>query len=107
MKRVLVTPLDWGLGHATRCIPLINELLARGCEVFIAGSGGSLQLLRIEFPKLASFSISGYEPRYTAGSMVASMISQLPKFFRAIRNERRRRHRQSQGPGKENRRQLG
>ena len=86
--RVLVAPLDWGLGHATRCIPVIRELQLRGCEVVIAGSGDSLQLLRLEFPQLKYFSLPGYQPRYpTKGSMVWIMAFQLPGFLRVIAAE--------------------
>jgi len=87
-RRVLVAPLDWGLGHATRCIPIIRVLLARGCTVFLAGSGTSLQLLKTEFPQLTAFTLTGYRPRYPAhGSMVLAMAGQLPRFMRAIRRE--------------------
>lgn len=90
MKRVLIAPLDWGLGHATRCIPVIRKLQQRGCEVMLAGSGESLQLLRAEFPLLKSFSIEGYNPVYPSdGQMAAKMIQQIPKFFRAISIEHR------------------
>jgi uncharacterized protein (TIGR00661 family) len=90
MQRVLVAPLDWGLGHATRCIPLIRELIQRHCIVFIAGSGASLELLKKEFPHLTFFTITGYEPHYPSkGSMVLSMASQLPKFYRTISKEHR------------------
>jgi len=89
-KRVLVAPLDWGLGHATRCIPIIRVLLARGCTVLLAGSGASLQLLQAEFPQLAAFTLTGYRPYYAArGSMVLTMARQVPKFLRAIRREHR------------------
>lgn len=91
MKRVLVTPLDWGLGHATRCIPVIRELLSRKCEVLIAGHGDSLALLKAEFPGLRFFTLPGYCPAYpVAGkSMVLKMASQLPKFLNTIRKEHR------------------
>ena len=36
VRRILIAPLDWGLGHATRCIPIINELIKQDCEVIIA-----------------------------------------------------------------------
>lgn len=36
-KRVLICPLGWGLGHATRMIPVVDYLLSRGCEVIVAG----------------------------------------------------------------------
>ncbi len=90
MKRVLVAPLDWGLGHATRCIPIVRELLRSDCEVYLAGSGASSRLLRNEFPPLKFFSLPGYHPVYPAtGSMVWKMALQLPKFMRVIRNEHR------------------
>src|SRR5687767_2527158 len=88
MKNVLITPLDWGLGHATRCIPIIRELLNRGCRVFIGGSGASLLLLRSEFPSLTFFSLPGYHPVYSSNTnMVWTMAKQIPKFMRTIRQE--------------------
>lgn len=88
MKRVLITPLDWGLGHATRCIPVIRELQLQGCEVLVAGSGDSLRLLQKEFPLMKTFVLPGYEPRYPGhGFMVLAMALQLPHFMRVIQAE--------------------
>jgi uncharacterized protein (TIGR00661 family) len=90
MKRILVAPLDWGLGHATRCIPIIRELLSHGCEVFVAGSGDSLLLLKQEFSNLSFFQLTGYDPIYPANTnMVRKMALQLPKFIRTIKKEHR------------------
>ncbi|HEY5748656.1 MAG TPA: glycosyltransferase [Chryseolinea sp.] len=87
-RRVLIAPLDWGLGHATRCIPLIRELLRRDCHVLIAGSGDSRLLLEKEFPQLTFLSLPGYHPSYPATrGMAWSMARQLSKFRRAIREE--------------------
>lgn len=86
---VLVTPLDWGLGHATRCIPIIRELLARNCRVSIATCGYPLQLLKEEFPQLTFFELASYQPKYVeAGSLIQSLLRQIPKFYIAIRNEK-------------------
>jgi UDP:flavonoid glycosyltransferase YjiC (YdhE family) len=38
IKRVLIAPLDWGLGHTARCIPIIQELLQQGHQVIFAGT---------------------------------------------------------------------
>ncbi|HEY9046559.1 MAG TPA: glycosyltransferase [Ohtaekwangia sp.] len=90
MKHVLITPLDWGLGHATRSIPVIRALLKQGCTVSIAGSGDSLVLLQKEFPSLAAYNLPAYSPRYpAAGSMVWAMAKQLPHFIQVIRDEHR------------------
>lgn len=89
-KRILVTPLDWGLGHATRCVPIIHELLLRGYEVMIASSGTSGALLKREFPQLQHFSLPGYNPLYPTGAgMVGKMGVQLPKFIDVIWQERK------------------
>lgn len=90
MKRVLLAPLDWGLGHATRCIPVIGELQRQGCEVMIASSGDAFALLRKEFPNLRFFDLPGYAPRYPLrGSMTVRMARQLPHFVGVITSEHR------------------
>ena len=40
--KILIAPLNWGLGHATRCIPIIQYYLAQGDEVILGGDGDSL-----------------------------------------------------------------
>ncbi len=88
MKRILIAPLDWGLGHATRCIPIIRELLDRGCTVFVAGNGDSLTLLKNEFPELTYFTLPGYDPIYPTGrNMALKMLGQVPKFVDVIKRE--------------------
>ncbi|MBL7856205.1 MAG: hypothetical protein JNM57_00835 [Cyclobacteriaceae bacterium] len=88
MKRILIAPLDWGLGHATRCIPVIRELLRHSCDVVLAGSGNSLHLLKEEFPQLTTVELPAYNPVYPrTGSMVWAMARQLFKFRTAIQKE--------------------
>jgi uncharacterized protein (TIGR00661 family) len=87
-KRILITPLDWGLGHATRCIPIIRLLLGMGHTVLIGGSGSSLALLKEEFPTLNFLELPPYNPKYPKKrNMVLKMASQLPRFLRAIKRE--------------------
>ena len=90
-RRILIAPLDWGLGHATRCIPVIRALLKRNAEVIIAASGSSARLLKDEFPDLKHYPLQGYAPRYATGladnSMVWAMGRQLPYFIKTIYRE--------------------
>ncbi|MBP5418962.1 MAG: hypothetical protein J6Y72_04050 [Bacteroidales bacterium] len=80
--RILVSPLDWGLGHATRLIPIIRSLLAKGDEVVVAGSGSSLQLLRSEFPLLECVPLRSFSPKFSSNLPQWIMISlQVPKFL--------------------------
>ena len=88
---ILVAPLDWGLGHATRCIPIISELLNSGCKVIIAAEGAQEKLLKTEFPDLIYVHLPGYRIKYTNNKrfFAIKIISQLPKLFAAIRNEKK------------------
>lgn len=90
-KRVLVAPLDWGLGHATRCIPVVEALLERNCEVTIASSGSALALLKKEFPALKFFRLPPYRIKYPeSGSFVFSIVKQIPRIRRVIAKEKKR-----------------
>lgn len=90
-KKVLVCPLDWGLGHATRCIPIIRQLLAEDAEVLIAADGAPLALLKEEFPKLTFITLPGYNIRYSRRlPMALSMLLQSPKILLNILREHKK-----------------
>lgn len=63
--KILIAPLNWGLGHATRCIPIVRYYLAEGHEVVLGGDGESLLLLRKTFPSLRVMDLPSLELRYT------------------------------------------
>lgn len=88
--RVLVCPLDWGLGHATRCIPLIRALARAGHEVVLGAGGGGLRLLRAEFPDLEAFAFPGYPVRYSrrAATLLPVLLLQLPRILGGMARER-------------------
>lgn len=87
-KRILVAPLNWGLGHATRCIPVIRLLVQRGHTVFLASDGDSLELLRREFPDLQSFKLPSYHIRYSRNIPAwLYTLWRTPKFLRSIKRE--------------------
>lgn len=87
--RILVAPLDWGLGHATRCIPVIHTLLKNGAEVWLAGDGKIAHLLKTEFPGLPLLPLPGYGITYgkTKIRTFTALLGQLPKLMRAIKQE--------------------
>lgn len=86
-KTVLLAPLDWGLGHATRCIPIIRILVKNNCTVLIATSGHHKNLLQAEFPELRFLDLPGYGIRYGKVNVLLRLVLQLPLFFRNIRLE--------------------
>jgi uncharacterized protein (TIGR00661 family) len=90
-RKILVIPLDWGLGHATRDIPLIHEMLNAGCQVFIAAEGKHAALLQQEFPQITIFPLPGYRIQYAQKGQFFGLkiIQQIPKIYRTVKYEQR------------------
>ena len=89
-KRILVAPLNWGLGHATRCIPIINALLQEGFAPIIASDGDALALLSKEFPNLPTIELPTYNISYSKNGKLfkLKLLKDLPKILKAIKAEK-------------------
>jgi predicted glycosyltransferase len=89
-KTILVAPLNWGLGHAARCIPIIRSLLQNNFSVLLGSDGSALALMRLEFPDLDYVLLPEYHITYpdNAKNLKAHLISQIPSIFRAMREEK-------------------
>lgn len=87
--RILVCPLDWGLGHAARCIPLVRALLSAGHDVRVGAAGGGLELLRWEFPDLDVFAFPGYRVRYSIRpwAFLPVLLVQAPGILLGLKRE--------------------
>lgn len=89
-QRIMVCPLNWGLGHATRCVPVIREIERQGKTAVIAAYGESRQWLQQEFPHHEIIDFPGVEVTYSKGeSQVGAMLKALPSILRDIRSEHR------------------
>ena len=88
-KRVLVAPLDWGLGHATRCIPVIYALTNLNFEVIIAADGPTKNLLEKEFKNVVFTQIKGYNIRYSTNKfwLPLKLLLQFPKLLWVVFKE--------------------
>jgi len=88
MKRILVSPLSWGLGHATRDLPIIRDFLARGHHVTVAAEGRALALLKQESPQCEFVELKDYPPPYSASRFfVPKFLAMAPKMLKAIARE--------------------
>jgi uncharacterized protein (TIGR00661 family) len=90
-KNILVAPLNWGLGHATRCIPIIRELEKNGFTPVLASDGVALHLLQKEFPHLQSLELPSYEIEYAKNGddFKWKLIKNSPKMIEAIFAEKK------------------
>ncbi len=88
-KRVIVCPLDWGLGHATRMIPVINRYRNAGYQVLIGGSGKSGMLLSNTFPELPFIQLPSPEIHYTLKGawLIPALIFQIPAMLISLFRE--------------------
>jgi len=87
-KKILVAPLDWGLGHATRCVPLIKQLQQQQNSLVIACTSQQQQFLEQEISGGEFVSLFGYNMHYAKGLPLWFKISmQLPKLFAVVRKE--------------------
>ena len=85
---IFVAPLNWGLGHATRCVPLIRQFMAEGHQVTLGGDGESLQVLRQHFPQLPVRELPPLHLSYSSGkSQVWAILRALPRLIAAARQE--------------------
>jgi hypothetical protein len=80
---IVIAPLNWGLGHATRCIPVIHFLLQNNVNPILASDGASLELLRNEFPQLESLELPSYGVRYSKKGFFLryKLLLQFPYLF--------------------------
>jgi hypothetical protein len=87
---ILLSALDWGLGHATRCIPIIRLLEQRGAQVLLAGSGASGSLLKEAFPHLGYHELPAHTVRYarTGRALLWKILLQLPALARNVEAEK-------------------
>jgi UDP:flavonoid glycosyltransferase YjiC (YdhE family) len=89
--KILIAPLDWGLGHTTRCIPLIQYFISEGHDVYAAAETASAQLLRENFPELPIFPLKGYRILYSSHRATFSLkiAQQIPRILSAISAEQK------------------
>ena len=106
--RILLAPLDWGLGHTTRCIPLVKEFLKQNCDVWLGGDEAQQAIFSSEFPELLTgrpdekqskvratntrlnyLHLPGYGISYAKSSrgLTWKILLQLPKIFFTARRE--------------------
>jgi len=86
--KILICPLNWGLGHATRCVPLISKYMAEGHDVALASDGYPKAFLKQAFPEIKLLELPSYSIRYAAGnSQIWAMARNFPKIIKGIYQE--------------------
>jgi uncharacterized protein (TIGR00661 family) len=79
---ILISPLNWGIGHATRLVPII-KILSKKHNVVLAADGNSYYFLKKEFPNLKIEKAPSLEIKYspTRFLMPIKILFSLPKMI--------------------------
>jgi UDP:flavonoid glycosyltransferase YjiC (YdhE family) len=87
-RKILYAVLNWGIGHASRSLPVLRELMKNN-EVTVMSTGRSLELLRSELPSLEFIDNRDYSISYTAKgwSLFLSLLAQIPKILFRLKEE--------------------
>lgn len=86
-KTIVFAVMNWGLGHATRSIPIIHRLLLHNNRISILSDGEAMDLLKAEFPSLKYHEAPSYGVTYSTSSIWINMAKAVHKIIRAIAGE--------------------
>lgn len=87
-KRILIAPLDWGLGHAARCVPLIKQLQSQDNSIIIACNDWQKMFFEGELREVAYVALFGYEVKYAQTiALGLKVLAQFPRLSLTVRKE--------------------
>jgi uncharacterized protein (TIGR00661 family) len=91
-KTILIAPLNWGLGHATRCIPIIKALQENNYIPIIASDGNALELLKKEFPYVQTLKLPSYQIEYAkkGKNFKWKLLKNFPEMIKAVWKEEKK-----------------
>ena len=91
MGSVFVAPLNWGLGHASRDVPIIRELIRHGHEVTVGTSGNALEFLKKECPECSFIRFEDYPiPQNNGRIFLPTYTAYIPSLIEAYLSERKK-----------------
>jgi len=89
-KNVLIGILNWGLGHASRMMPVIEQYENNGWNVTVVSEGSALKFIRQELPHLESIDTQLPELTYhSSGLLWAHLFKLGPQLIYSISHDKR------------------
>ncbi|MDI9319764.1 MAG: glycosyltransferase [Phycisphaerales bacterium] len=85
----MIAPLDWGLGHVTRCVPVVQHILSLGHSVVFAGNNSQQNYIRSIYPTIEYADLVGYNTQYSKSKiwLVPKIVTQIPRLKKCIKRE--------------------
>jgi len=87
---VLISPLNWGMGHVSRSIALITELVQQKNQVYFAGDEDQIRMVRSYHPDIKIIHHLGYPFRFGAkGNFGLDLAFSYPALNKRLKEERK------------------
>jgi len=88
-KTIFISPLDWGLGHATRCVPIILSLMEKN-KIFIGVTNLNTHFFSEQFPEVEKVELPSYKISYSKYlPLWLKLVMQWPAIKSVIRKEKK------------------
>lgn len=86
-KRILICPLNWGIGHATRMVAYAKQLECTGNIISVMGASEVLDVFKEEMPNVQRIPFIDIKVRYAhSDKIVRKIVMHMPLYlFSAIR----------------------
>jgi|WetSurMetagenome_2_1015567.scaffolds.fasta_scaffold29336_2 predicted glycosyltransferase len=89
-KKIIISPLNWGFGHAGRMIPVARHLQQMGHEVIFGADKTLIPMIIPELPEIEVIEIPGVRMRYSRFfPQYLAVLIQVPKLVLASFKEHR------------------
>jgi UDP:flavonoid glycosyltransferase YjiC (YdhE family) len=88
-QTVLISALDWGMGHTTRCYAVVRDLLALNNQVIFAGNIKQTQWMLREFPSIQTEALAGYNIQLSSKqNTYLQLMRQFSQIKKAMKREK-------------------
>jgi len=64
-KKILIAPLNWGMGHVSRCIGLIHQLIQQNNSIVVACNPDQQMVFEVYFDNLVYVPLEGYPFKFS------------------------------------------
>lgn len=90
-QKILLSALNWGMGHVARCIPIIHQLLQQENEIFIAGSKAQTTIFSNYFPQINYIEHTDYPFAFGEnGEFSLDLLKNSFSLYNFYRNEQKK-----------------
>jgi len=89
-KTILLSPLNWGMGHVARCIPLIHQFIQQENRIIVACNESQKQIFLTYFPTIAYENHEGYPFNFKGkGNFGKDLLFTIFKLNRRFKREKK------------------